>query len=41
VKDQNKVIVLFIIDGIVLWIIDALIDSLFFSEETFFKGTEL
>jgi len=37
-KDQNKVIVLSIIAGIVLWIIDALIDSLFFSHATFMNS---
>ncbi len=37
-KDENKVIVLSIIAGIVLWIIDALIDSLFFSHATFMNS---
>jgi PAS domain S-box-containing protein len=38
VKDQNKVIVLSIIAGIILWIIDALIDSFFFSHKTFLNS---
>lgn len=37
-KDENKVIVLSITAGIVLWIIDALIYSLFFSHATFMNS---